>query len=274
MKYNVFISSKSEDYHLAEQVYVFLRQKGLKVFLASQELDRMGEAQYADMIDEALDHTTHMIVVASSIEHINSEWVKYEWSTFSNDLKSGYRSGNLLNILTDDIQPKKLPPSLRHKQSFSFLDYKDHILSYLQEDENALAVKLEEARREISLLKASLSKMENKLQMLNKELEKEKAISHQRLDIINSLSKKASEKKQESMQQSDGYIIQIVDSYLLVSQITRILGKFGIKTTSEQLNSLRHRDSCDFSLDTLSNSIKIKKELENLGVKVVIKEIK
>ena len=132
MKYDVFISSKSEDYHLAEEVYGFLIKNGLSAFIASEELKKIGEAQYANAIDEALDESVHMVVVASSLNHINSKWVKYEWSIFSNDLKSGYRDGNLLTILSGSIELKTLPPSLRHQQSFHFDTYKKGILDYLK----------------------------------------------------------------------------------------------------------------------------------------------
>lgn len=40
----MFISSKSEDYPIAEKVYDFLVANGLTVFLASTELRRIGEA--------------------------------------------------------------------------------------------------------------------------------------------------------------------------------------------------------------------------------------
>lgn len=30
--------------------------------------------------------------VASKVEFLKSKWVKYEWSTFCNDLKSNYRT--------------------------------------------------------------------------------------------------------------------------------------------------------------------------------------
>lgn len=132
MRYDVFISSKSEDYHLAEEVYDFLTKNGLSVFIASAELQKIGEAQYAYAIDEALDESVHMIVVASSLSHIKSKWVRYEWSTFSNDIKSGYRTGNLLTILSGSIEMQSLPASLRHQQSFHFDTYKKGILDYLK----------------------------------------------------------------------------------------------------------------------------------------------
>lgn len=132
LRYDVFISSKSEDYNKAEIVYDYLLQNGLSVFLASKELQHIGEAQYSQSIDKALDATTHMIVVASSLSHINSKWVQYEWRTFSNDLKSGYRQGNLLTILSDSVELGSLPASLRHQQSFRLDNFKNHILDYVK----------------------------------------------------------------------------------------------------------------------------------------------
>ena len=129
-EYDVFISSKSEDYPIAEQIYDFLHSKGLSVFLASKKLDEIGEAQYALAIDEAIDKSNHMVVVASSIDHIFSKWIQYEWSIFSNDLKSGYKTGNLLTVLSPRVSLKDLPASLRHQQSFIFKDYQK-VLSYL-----------------------------------------------------------------------------------------------------------------------------------------------
>lgn len=130
-KYDVFISSKSEDYHLATEVYDFLTASGLSVFIASEELKKIGEAQYASAIDEVIDNSFHMVVVASSLSYIKSKWVKYEWSTFSNDLKSNYRNGNLITILSSDIALKTLPASLRHQQSFHLDSFRNDILGYL-----------------------------------------------------------------------------------------------------------------------------------------------
>ena len=118
--YDVFISSKNEDYRFDEEVYDFLEANGIHCFLASRELDRIGEAQYANAIDDALDCSEHMIVVASSAEHIRSKWVQYAWVTFVNDLLSNSRNGNLVNILCGDIQLRDLPPRLgtsRHSRS-------------------------------------------------------------------------------------------------------------------------------------------------------------
>lgn len=54
-KYGVFISSMSEDYPIAEKVYDFLVANGLTVFLAITELRRIGEAEYSEAVDAAID---------------------------------------------------------------------------------------------------------------------------------------------------------------------------------------------------------------------------
>ena len=144
IRYDVFLSSKSEDYPLAEAVYEYLSENGFTVFAASKELDKIGEAAYADAINSALDTCMHMIVIASSSQNLHSKWVKHEWSTFSNDLNSGYRDGNLLTIL-DNISPKNLPAGLRHQQSFKYESFKDgRILGYLKPSTGKLPLSREE----------------------------------------------------------------------------------------------------------------------------------
>lgn len=134
-KYDVFISSKSEDYPIAEEVYEFLNKNGLTVFLASKELECIGESEYANAIDAALDAASHLVVITSSIEHVKSRWVSYEWGTFRNDINSGYRVGNLLTVIGPGISLKDLPPGLRHQQSFSFSTYQQTILGYLKRED-------------------------------------------------------------------------------------------------------------------------------------------
>lgn len=131
MKYDVFISCKSEDYDFAGKVYDFLTSKGIHVFLASKELDNLAEAAFSQTLDEAIDGSSHMIVIASDIRYLDSRWVRHEWRTFSNDVKSGFRKGNLITILGPGADLKDLPASLRYQQSFTFNNYQKHILPYL-----------------------------------------------------------------------------------------------------------------------------------------------
>jgi TPR repeat protein len=113
LKYDVFLSRKSEDAHLAKEIYDFLTEKGLKVFDSEHSLPEVGNADYQKAIDQALDACTHMIVVGSSAENITSAWVEAEWRSFINEKRSGYKAGNILSVVTQSLSLRSLPPSLR-----------------------------------------------------------------------------------------------------------------------------------------------------------------
>lgn len=135
--YDVFISSKSEDYKSAQQICDYLIANNLSVFFADTELKKLGNADYSKVIDDALDCSKHMIVFGSKIEYIESEWVRYEWDTFFNEKKSGRKKGNILTVL-DGIAPKDLPLALRNVQSFTIDNYEDSILNYLKQGSSSL----------------------------------------------------------------------------------------------------------------------------------------
>lgn len=112
----VFISAKSEDYPQARRVYEFLAGQGISCFYSDESLLEMGEADYKDAIDQALDGAQHLVVVTSSRAHADSKWVKYEWNTFANELLSGRKTGNILTVLCGSLTPGELPIALRQRQ--------------------------------------------------------------------------------------------------------------------------------------------------------------
>lgn len=149
MKYDVFISYKSEDFRIATSVHKFLTDNGLSVFFSQETLGNIGDSEYSAIIDHALENSNHMIVIASNPEYLTHGWVHYEWSTFSNELRCGYKTGNLITILTPGVQLSSLPVALRHRQSFTTKSYADNILGYLKNSETTQKV-------ETSLLKRKL----------------------------------------------------------------------------------------------------------------------
>ena len=61
-QYDVFISSKSEDYEYAREIYTFLINNGISVFFADEELKNNGSSEYSESIDQAIDASTQMMV--------------------------------------------------------------------------------------------------------------------------------------------------------------------------------------------------------------------
>jgi TPR repeat protein len=130
--YDVFISRKSQDAHLAKELYDFLTSKGLKVFDSDHSLQEMGNADYQKTIDYALDACMHMIVVGSSVENITAPWVEAEWRLFINEKRSGRKMGNIISVVSDISIIQDLPSSLRYFEAIelSFPEY-NRILAYV-----------------------------------------------------------------------------------------------------------------------------------------------
>ena len=99
MKYDVFISCKSEDYESAKLIYDFLRDHNYRVFLADTELRKKGNAEYGKVIDEALDSAAHLILYTSRAEYVTSSYVESEWRIFIEEKRAGRKQGNLISIL-------------------------------------------------------------------------------------------------------------------------------------------------------------------------------
>jgi hypothetical protein len=116
----VFISAKSEDFPLAREVYDFLTGHGVRAFLSNVTLRERGNSDYVAEIDRALDEARHMIVVASSRQHVDSSWVAGEWRLFINEKRSGHKAGNLVTVITENLSPRDLPASLRYFEVLPF----------------------------------------------------------------------------------------------------------------------------------------------------------
>lgn len=142
MKYDVFISCKSEDYNIGRQVYEFLtnyRGLNLHVFMADKELRKRGNADYGKVIDEALDSSTHLVIVSSNADYLKEETSSYvyeEWHTFVEEIRSGRKKGNIMTIFTDDVNLKDVPIAIRNRQSFPFTEYSS-IVDYLNVEDNS-----------------------------------------------------------------------------------------------------------------------------------------
>lgn len=137
MKYNVFLSKNTKDYKEAVKLLSFLERSGLKVFESQQSLPRVGIADYAKAIDDALEQSENLIVLFSpnelgTGEGDNSSWVYYEWTSFRNELLSKRKKGNLLSVLCNGVNISMLPFGLRKYQAFELADIENsNLLEYI-----------------------------------------------------------------------------------------------------------------------------------------------
>lgn len=169
IKYDIFISCKSEDYKYAEEVYDFLTENHFKTFLASKELRKLGDSQYRQSIEEALDTTEHLIVFASDPEYPKSKYVAYEWGLFVDEKISGRKEGNILTVLKD-MNAGDLPIGLRRYESFQYETYKDSLLDYVETKEHQQRIKQiqEEEKLKEEQRKEDLEREKQKQMLLDK----------------------------------------------------------------------------------------------------------
>lgn len=122
--YKVFISYKNTvngiptaDSEMAKDLYIHLKNAGIFTFFSSTSLAVLGADRYKEIIDEALDESIVLIVVGTSLENIQSSWVKYEWDSFYNDILIGRKKGRMFSYI-DKISSHDLPRTLRNLQCF------------------------------------------------------------------------------------------------------------------------------------------------------------
>ena len=134
VKYDVFISCKSEDYSKVEPIYHWLVEKGYRTFFSPISLRiptiKGDSGVFGEEIDDALESADNMIVFTSNAEYVKTGYVKDEWRTFVEEQRSGRKSGSMVTIL-DGIDVADLPIRLRSVQSFTPSNYKQGILRCL-----------------------------------------------------------------------------------------------------------------------------------------------
>lgn len=132
--YDVFISHKSADDMLADKVYDYLRNCGFEVFCDHHTLGELRDSNYDKRVMEALGKSKHLILVASSPDYVKDGWVHDEWHHFHSDKRDGYRNGNLIMILSDDLLPRKAELPIELRDGYEIIktsEFRDKINNYL-----------------------------------------------------------------------------------------------------------------------------------------------
>ena len=124
--YDVFISKNTDDLNAATVVTDHLKKAGLSVFESEESLSNIGDSNYSNAIDQALERSRNLLVICSENENgEKSQWVKHEWSSFRTEIFNNRKKGNIIVILLEGIQLGSIAYGLRSYQSFWFenLDY-------------------------------------------------------------------------------------------------------------------------------------------------------
>ena len=123
VKYDVFISVKQDDgghytsdSDVASDLYDFLISHGLRVFNSRRTVIPVGQ-EYEPYIISALISSKVLIVVGTSPENMNSNWVKNEWSRFQwlqfrEKEKNGKTERVLFCYLAKGMRAEQIPRAL------------------------------------------------------------------------------------------------------------------------------------------------------------------
>ncbi len=114
----------------ARDMYYQLIGNGYKVFYAEQSLaDKEGE--YEANIYSALNSARVMLILASSLEHVNATWVKNEWSRFVKLAKENQSKS--FKVILSGFEPELLPVALRSQQVIrkGDIDWWDKVRLYI-----------------------------------------------------------------------------------------------------------------------------------------------
>lgn len=128
MAYDAFISFKNNDAtgqrtadsRIAEALYARFKDAGINAFFSNVTLFEFGETAYKDAIEHAIIDARVMVVIGTSLEYLTSTWVKYEWSSFHEEILSGDKpGGTIVPYLSQSITRADRPMALRNFESFS-----------------------------------------------------------------------------------------------------------------------------------------------------------
>lgn len=126
VSYQVFLSYKhhdvhgclTEDHRMAKELYDTLTSKGVSVFFSDTSIQEVGASRYKQLIDDAMDSSSIMVVVCTNPEYLLTEWVRYEWDSFFSDTLNGVKPNSQLVSYVQGVNTATLPRTLRNVQSF------------------------------------------------------------------------------------------------------------------------------------------------------------
>ena len=202
---DVFISCKNldenggqtRDAEIAAQIYDFLTGKGLNVFLSTFTLEQLGAADYSREIDSALEAATVLVAIGTSADHLNSEWVRYEWDSFANDIRSRRKPNGRIFTYIEGIPITASPRGLRQTQTFVHgKDPLERLYNFINKALRPLAEQREHEEKE--RLAAERRKVEEKERL---EAERRRKEESDRLETEQREKERLAEERQRDEQE-------------------------------------------------------------------------
>lgn len=136
--YDVFICFKATeifdpnrrtiDYEFGNNIYEFLTKKGYKVFFSAKTLYEVKEQEFEPYIYKALSSCRVMLLLCSSIEKIESPWVKNEWGRFL-DMHLGNGVVPICGNRMENFSPSALPSEL---QKYNAIIFDENVLNNIE----------------------------------------------------------------------------------------------------------------------------------------------
>ncbi len=138
-KYDLFISHKTEDVDIAEDMYRFMKKNMKEAFFDKESLPKMSKSQYREAIMQALEGSDHFVAILSDLAYLESYWVKLEMGVFQSEIDEGRKQGsNFILVVTNNVHrqimesnKKVLPLEFRRCEIMKVEDYKKNLMSYI-----------------------------------------------------------------------------------------------------------------------------------------------
>ena len=108
-------SGFTPEFYWANELYVKLRSEGYKVFFAKESLPA-AKGDYEAHIFPALKSAKLMLILTSSVENVETVWVKNEWSRFIRFARENPSEGKRFKVIGSGFKPELLPRELKKEQ--------------------------------------------------------------------------------------------------------------------------------------------------------------
>ena len=137
-------NKKTADLELANNLYNFLAEKGYKVFNSATTLLRVKEQNFEPYIYRALSTAKVMLLLCSSVEKIESAWVKNEWARFL-DINNGQGLVPICGNRFTVYSPLALPHEL---QKLNAIVYDEDVKEKILQKVSAFFIEKQEKAKE------------------------------------------------------------------------------------------------------------------------------